>query len=151
MSSDHWVEIFSALVAFVGLLLVMVQIRDSTRQRRLESLNQVYDINRQLLSLGFSHPQLFDILTDAKNADPTWERRYLQLWLNQFSMIHSYLKHGGFDAEFQDSLERDIADFMTMQNMQRHWSRYGGFYPPSFQKMVNDILGQLEPLETSGL
>ena len=70
MTLDHFVSLFSAAISFAGLLLVVLQLRDSNRQKEAESLVELYDINRQLLSLGFSHPQLFTILEDAKNADP---------------------------------------------------------------------------------
>jgi hypothetical protein len=144
MTIDQWVALFSASTSFAGLFLVVLQLRDTAKKGSLESLVQIYDVNRQLLSLGFSHPQLFNILVDATNVDPEWERRYLQLWLNQLSLIHSYLKHGEFDREFNDGLKREIADLMTLRNMQRHWKCHGEFYPPSFQALVNDILSNLE-------
>jgi len=145
MSLDHWVAVFSASVSFVGLLLVALQLRDSTRQRELDSLVEVYDINRQLLSLGFSHPQLFTILDDAKNVDPVWERYYLQMWLNQLSLVHTYLQRSVVGGELRESLNRDLADFMIQQNMRRHWQKYGKAYPVSFQKLANDLIKDNEP------
>ena len=145
MSLDHWVSLFSTVIAFIGLLLVVKQLRDGTRQRETESLVELYDINRQLLSLGFSHPQLLDILNDAKDADPAWEQRYLQLWLNQLSLSYTYMQRSEIQAELRESMERNLVDFMTMDNMQRHWHRYGAFYPTSFQTCVNDILKKGEP------
>jgi hypothetical protein len=149
MSLDHYVSLFSAVISFTGLLLVVLQLRDSTRQRESESLVELYDINRQLLSLGFSHPQLFAILDDAKNADPVWERYYLQMWLNQLSLSHAYLQRSVVQVELKESLERNLVDFMTLDNMRRHWQRYGTFYPTSFQKCVNEILKKVEPSETA--
>lgn len=148
MTVDQGVAVFSALLSLIGLLAVAVQMRSATTQRRLETLHRMTDNNRELLSLAFAHPQLLEVLVDATIANPEWERRYLQMWLNQFSLIHSHLKHGGFDAEFLDSLERDIADFMGMKNMQRHWNAHGDFYPPSFQDLVNAILSRVEPPPT---
>jgi hypothetical protein len=145
MSLDHWVAVFSASISFAGLLLVVLQLRDNNRQRQSESLVEILDINRELLSLGFSHPQLFAILEDAKNADPVWERRYLQLWLNNFSLVHSYLTHSMLEGELRENLERDVADFMTMENIRKHWQRYGKFYPTSFRKYVDEILKKHEP------
>jgi hypothetical protein len=140
MGSDQLIAIFSACIGFFGLLLVVIQIRHSVRQRSLESLYQVYDINRELLSLGFSHPDLFKVLLDEGNVDPQWERRYLQLWLNQLSLIHTFLRHGGFDEEFQECLKREISDFMGLRNMRCHWETRGPFYPASFQKLVDGII-----------
>jgi hypothetical protein len=127
------------ILGFCGLLLVVWQLRDGQRQRESSSLVEIYDINRELLTLGFSHPQLFDVL-DGKSADPVWERRYLQLWLNQLSLIHTYLQRSVFEPELEEWLEREVADFMTLPNVQRHWQQHRPFYPASFQRMVDDML-----------
>jgi hypothetical protein len=145
MTLDHWVALFSTVISFVGLVFVAVQLRDANRQRESDSLVKIYDINRELLSLGFSHPQLFAILNDADNADPVWERRYLQLWLNQLSLIHTYLKRSTIRGELKDSLEQNVGDFMTMNNMRRQWHERGKAYPASFQKLVNDMIEKHEP------
>src|ERR1041385_9352546 len=145
MLSGQWISLFSAMVSFAGLLIVIRQLRTSNKQRELQSLVQVFDVNRQLLSLGFSHPKLFEIMADAPQADPTLERRYLQLWLNQFAMIHSYMKEAVFKRELKDSLTREVAEFFTMENMQRHWRRPGTFYPASFQHFVGDVLNKHAP------
>ncbi len=70
MPFQSYVSLFSAGISFVGLMLVLLQLRHNARQRSLDSLLKVYDINRQLLTLGFSHPKLFSILADAEDADP---------------------------------------------------------------------------------
>ena len=145
MSLDHFVSVFSAAIAFVGLFLVAVQMRNATRQREADSLVRIYDTNRELLSLGFSHPPLFAILQDAEDVDPVWERRYLQLWLNHLSLLHFYLKRSVFHAELVDSETRALAEFMTFRNMRRHWQENGEFYPESFQKRVNAMIEKGEP------
>lgn len=149
MSLDHGVALFSAFISFAGLLLVALQLRDSTKQRESESLVELYDINRQLLSLGFSHPSLFQILEDTKTADSLWEKRYLQLWFNQLSLTYTYMLRSVIQPELKESLERNVADFMLMQNAQTHWRRYGTFYPASFQNYVSQILKKIEPPVTA--
>jgi hypothetical protein len=149
MSLDHYVSIFSAVISFTGLLLVVLQLRANRRQQEMESLVEIYDINRQLLSLGFSHPKLFPIMEDAKNADPVWERRYLQLWLNQFCLIYMYLKRSVLNVELREPLERDLADFLVMQNIRNHWRQHGAFYPASFQELVNGLIQKNEPPVTA--
>ncbi len=136
---------FSNAVSLAGLLIVIWQLRLNYRQRQVQSIVQIYDVNRQLLTLGFSHPELFKIMADDENADPVLERRYLQLWLNQFAQIHSYMYESISKRELRDSLTRDIAEFFTMENMRRHWRHHGSFYPESFQKFVNDIIKKNEP------
>lgn len=151
MSLDQAIAIFSVIVAFIsaiisfaGVRLLVRQLRDTTSKREMESQFAVYDINRQLLSLGFSHPQLFDVL-DNKAVNPHSERYYLQLWLNQFAQIHAYHQRAVIRGELKDSFDRDLADFISMENARRHWQKYGQFYPTSFQNYVNDILKKVEP------
>lgn len=148
MSFDQAVSLSSALIALVGLVLVAWQLRDGNKQQELASLVEIYDINRELISLGFSHPQLFAILRDTKDADLIWERRYLQLWLNQLSLIHSYLKRSVYDAELKECLERSVADFMSMENMRNHWEKFRQFYPVSFQRMVDNCIKEGKRAET---
>jgi len=145
MSLDNYISLGSALIAFAGLFLVVLQLRDSTRQRQSESLVQVYDVNRQLLSLGFDHPQLFAALTDDQKTDPVLERRYLQLWFNHFSLVNTYLNQAALRGELGESLVSDLADFMTLKNAQQHWARYGRHYPASFQSMVKRLIETEEP------
>jgi hypothetical protein len=141
----EFISVVSPTISFIGLLLVVWQLHSNTKQRESESLVKIYDINRQLLSLGFSHPQLFAVLNDAKSADATEERYYLHLWLNQYSQVYTYLKRSIFRGELKESLERDLADFMSMANTQSYWQRYATFYPVSFQTYVNEIMKKAEP------
>jgi hypothetical protein len=142
---SEFVPFFSPAISLAGFLVVIYQLRRNSTQRELDSLVKIYDINRQLLTLGFSHPQLFQVLADAENVDPVWERRYLQLWLNQFSLLHSYMYESFFKRELKESLTREIADFFGTENMQRHWRHHGSFYPQSFQDFVNDLRKKNEP------
>ena len=151
MLLEQWVSIFSASISFVGLIFVAVQLRDANRQRESESLVKIYDINRELLSLGFSHPKLFAILNDEQNADPIWERYYLQMWLNQLSLIHTYLQDSVVRPELRESLIVALTEFMTAENMRRHWKAKGRFYPASFQKLVTGIIEKAEPPEAAQL
>ena len=148
MTIDQWVATFSASVSFAGLLMVALQLREGNRQRQLESQIQLYDINRELISMGFSHPQLFRILEDAEGVNPTLERRYLQLWLNQLALIQSFQASGGFRKDVEASFDADLRDMVMMSNMRRQWERFGKYYPASFQRMVNDILDEAGDEET---
>lgn len=149
MSFDQIVSLSSAFIAFAGLLLVAWQLRDGNKQQELASLVEIYDTNRELISLGFSHPQLFAILADTKDADLVWERRYLQLWLNQLSLINFYLRRSVCDNELKECLERSVTDFMLMENMRSHWEKYRQFYPASFQRMVDDCTKNVKPTEAT--
>ena len=132
------------LLTFVGLVFVAMQMRDGNRQRKIESQIRLYDINRELISLGFSKPELFEVLKDEKKADPTMERWYLQLWLNQLSLFHSLKTAGVLQKDYQESVEHDLLDMFGMSNMRRHWQEFEQFYPASFRRSVNDILHEAE-------
>jgi hypothetical protein len=130
------------LLTFAGLLFVAWQMRDANKQSKLESQIRLQDVNRELVSLGFSRPELFEVLKDGKNVDPNAELYYLQLWLNQFCLFDALSKSGNLKPDVRESLEVDFRDMMGMENMRRHWKKFGKFYPASFQELVNDILNE---------
>ena len=145
MSLDHFVSIFSAIISFIGLIFVGIQLRDGTRQQRSQSLVEIYGMNRELIALGFTHPQLFDVLEDKKHADPVLERRFLQLWFAYFSLVNGYVNQSIVKGDLKESLVRDLTDFLTLHNARQHWESYGNFYPDSFQALVSNILKKDEP------
>lgn len=130
------VAAISALISFVSLFLVVFQLHQNTEQRRLESILAIYDINQRLIALGFEKPELFKVLQDAPDVDALWERHYLQLWLNQIAVIHFIESRGLVPAELRKGFHADIADFLAMGNLQRHWVRNQQFYPDSLRKFV---------------
>jgi hypothetical protein len=146
----------SAVIAFVGLLpmfiqlrLVVAQLRATARQQEADSLVKLYGTNRELISLGFPHPELFGVLRDAKNVDPVFEQHYLQLWINHLAMIHHYLQRSVFDRDLQDYLERETADFMTLENARDYWREKGAAFSDSFQAHINGFIKEGEPHEAA--
>lgn len=143
-------DYFSAtalIVSAISLSLVLVQLHDTIAQRKIDANIRISDINRELVTLGFSHPVLFDILR-GETTDPVLERRYLQLWFNQFLLIYTYQARGLFGAEHRKSLGRDIRDFLKFQNVQRHWREFRQYYPSSFQQFVGSLLPDFEQAES---
>lgn len=130
------------LLTFVGLLFVAWQMRDGNKQRKMDSQIRLYEINRELISLGFEKPELFEVLKDGEKIDHNLERRYLQLWLNQLSLIFSLKATGALQKDYQESCERDLRDMFELASMRRHWRAFGKYYPASFRKAVNDILDE---------
>ena len=128
------------LLTFAGLLFVAWQMRETNKQSKLESQIRLYDINRDLISLGFSKPELFKILQDEKGVDATLQRRYLQVWLNQLCLVDTFKRSGEFTKDVGESFDTDLRDMMLLENMRHHWQAYGKYYPASFQESINDIL-----------
>lgn len=144
MNSDI-VAAVSALFSFISLLLVVLQLRQNTEQRRLESVLSIYDVNRHLIALGFENPELFKVLQDGTDIDPTMERRYLQLWLNQIAIIHFLESRGLIAPELGEGFNADIAGFLAMENMQRHWQRHKRLYPASLRAALDALIPTASP------
>jgi len=70
MTIDQWLSASLDVISFLGFVVVIIQLRDSNRQAKLESQIRLYDINRELIAMGFSKPELFEVLKDEKKADP---------------------------------------------------------------------------------
>lgn len=138
LTLDQYVTLFSALLSFAGWLLVVWQLRDGNAQRRVESLLQISSVNREIVSLGFAYPELFQIL-DGKKANPTFEKHFLQLFLNQFTVIHAFQQRKTLPPDLLEGLVRDIRDFMAQPNMHRHWQQTRQFYPTSFQEFIDEL------------
>ena len=139
MAHFDYVSAAALVVSAISLSFVLLQLYDSLTQRRIDASIRISDINRELVALGFSHPTLFSIL-NGETADPKIERRYLQLWFNQFLLIYTYQTRGLFQREHRESLGRDIGDFLKLQNMQAHWREFRQYYPTPFQDFVNALL-----------
>ena len=147
MSEITWaslVPLASASISFVGLLLVFVQLRRGSKQREAQSLVQILDINRQLLTLGFSHPDLFKVLHDEPGVDAQREEHYMQLWFNQLSLAHFFLKQAALDPEFKECLLADFGYILEGANFRRHWKERRIYYPASFQKVIDDLVKEKE-------
>jgi hypothetical protein len=138
------VAILSAFMSFASVLLVVLELRHNRQQRRLDSILCVYEINRELISLGFDHPELFKVLQDAPDVEPSVERRYLQLWLNQIAAIHFLMSHGLLPKVVSVNLWADVAGFFKMDNMRRHWASVRGVYPTSLQVVLDDAVRAAE-------
>ena len=70
---------------------------------------------------------------------------YLQLWLNQAALVHSFIHHKAFDQDVQESFKRDIHDVMNMDNMKAHWQKVEKYYPASFQEFIKKLQSKAGP------
>jgi hypothetical protein len=136
----EWKLSLDTLVAFAGFLVVAWQLWKANRQSKLDSEIRMLDSNRELIALGFDKPELFKVLKDTGEADSEMEQRYLQLWLNQFSMFYSLKSAGEMQRDFEEACQRDIHDMFQKKNMRRHWGIFGKFHPASFQNWIEAII-----------
>lgn len=136
---EYWANIISSLISFAGLVFVGVQLMRDAKNREIQSVIEIYDINRDLITLGFSQPELFKVLKGADIQDAELQQRYLQLWINQMAPINVFLKQAAIKGELKESLLTDQAEFFELPNVKKHWGSFGKFYPKSFQKTVADL------------
>lgn len=141
MDGFNYFAAVSMTVSFFSLMVVIVQLGELIKQRRAEAVGKIFDINRQLITLGFSNPELFGILHDEPGSDPRLERAYLQLWLNQIVQIFYTQQRGFLAADLRVSLEADARDLLKQENLQRHWRLCRQFYPASFQTYLDTLAG----------
>jgi hypothetical protein len=149
ISLDTIFTVAGLVLSFIGLRFVAIQIRGANRQqevanheRKIESQIRMHEINRELISMGFDKPELFEVLNDTGKVDHEVERRYLQLWLNQLSMFYSLKTAGDMQKDFAESCDRDLRNMFKKANMRRHWKDVEAYYPVSFQNAVNAIIDE---------
>lgn len=144
MLDQTLVSLFQTGVSFTGLMMVFVQLRRGTKQRETQSLIEIFNINRHLLTLGFSNPDLFTVLRDGDGVDPAREEHYLQLWSNQMWLIHTFLVQSALTGEIKESLLHSISHFAGHSNFRRYWRENCGFYPTSFRELVAAFIKERE-------
>ncbi len=126
-------------ITFCTVLFLYVQVRLFSRQLKLESLIRLKENNREILALGFDHPELFNVL-NGKDVEPEMEKRYLQLWLNQMDIVWHAQHTGLLFRQDAEALRKDTADFFMLPSMQKHWILVRGYYPSGFQVYIDGII-----------
>src|SRR5437016_6124612 len=100
MSRETLNLVISGAALFVSLatfLFVVVQVRAYLRQLRFDSLSRILETNRELLVIGFEHPDLLSVLEGEPLQDSRRQKRYLQLWINQMNMMWIAQQNGMID------------------------------------------------------
>lgn len=135
---SEWVAVVSVVIAVASLA---VHLRLNLKQSRANALIQIYANNRDLLSMGFDHPQLLKVLSNGQEED--FSRRYLQMWVNHMSLLFQLQKQGSLTREQWQAFELDIRDLMQIPAMETHWQPRGEFYPADFRNFIDGVLVQI--------
>jgi len=150
MEISEYIAVISTVISLTSLAVVVIELRHNRGQSKTSALIQIYDINRQLLSLGFSNPELFKIIGSGSESEEEYGRRYLQLWLNQMALIHHLNQRGLFTEPQWNSLRADIDYFLTIPKMREHWKAYRRYYPGDFQIFLDQTVKQIENTKKAG-
>ena len=142
------IAVTSTAVSLASLLIVFWELRAGRKQKKATALIQVYDINRQLMSMGFDKPALFAAIGSDTREDEI-QRRYLQLWLNQIALIVELRNQRLFSSAQWESLETDIAYFVENPRFRRDWPKFRRFYPRHFQAFLDAKIADVEKTEAA--
>ncbi len=129
--------------ALAGIGLTLVQLHFFRRQLQLEALIQIMDSNREIVSLGFEHPDLWHALEAADGSllaeEAATRRRYLQLWTNHMQVIWAAWRLGLVSGSEWQAYRLDLAEFLRSPALQAHWASVARYYPREFQRLVGRL------------
>ncbi len=131
---------FALAIALASALFARSQVRLYSRQLKLGVIVEMIAMNRALVSLGFSDPDLFDALDGQRIASPARARRYMQLWLNQAAFMYQALRMETLDDTFWPAVQKDIELLVSNPNMQEHWRAVCQYYDPAFRSVVEEAI-----------
>ncbi len=133
-------------MSLVSLAVVFWELRQGRKQSRTSALIQIYDINRQLLGMGFDRPEFFCVIGGTSGEEET-VRRYLQLWLNQIALIVHLNEQGLLTRSQWHSLEVDIECLFETSELKNLWSELRPFYPEPLSSFLDDKVAAIEAKE----
>ena len=134
--------------ALAGITLTLVQLHLFRRQLKLEALIQIMDSNREIVSLGFEHPDLWRALDCQDRAvlaeEATTQRRYLQLWTNHMQVMWAAWRLGLVSGSEWQAYRLDLAEGLKSPALRAHWESVARYYPREFQRLVTRLSGSVK-------
>jgi hypothetical protein len=132
--SAHWVSILETLSVFFAA----VEIRASTKSRRLSNLFILTESHRQIWSLPLEIPSLGRILSKTRNmsSEPlTFEQEeFLNLVFLHLKASYEALKDGlPID---RDAIVRDVRDFFVLPSTIAMWRKAESYFEPGFRDFI---------------
>ncbi|MFT6238007.1 MAG: hypothetical protein ACJAQT_000076 [Akkermansiaceae bacterium] len=143
MEYSEWI---ATTMSLVSLAVVFWELRQGRKQNRTGALIQIYDINRQLLGMGFDRPEFFCAIGGTSGEGET-VRRYLQLWLNQIALIVHLNDQGLLTRSQWHSLEVDIECLFETSELKNLWSDFRPFYPEPLRSFLDGKVAAIEAKE----
>ncbi len=133
-------------MSLVSLAVVFWELRQGRKQNRTSALIQIYDINRQLLGMGFDRPEFFRVI-GGKGGEGETARRYLQLWLNQIALIVHLNEQGLLTRSQWASLDADIESLFKNSELKTLWGEFSPFYPEPLRSFLDKKVAAIEAKE----
>lgn len=148
IGATGWAQLVNAgglFAAAAGIALTLAQLGLFRRQLKLDALIKIMDSNRQIVSLGFEHPDVWSSLEGETSALQVEEamarRRYLQLWTNHMQIMWAAQQLGLVSEGEWQAYRQDLSEFLRSPSLQEHWRNVARFYPEGFRELVSELSG----------
>lgn len=146
------VSLVALAASVISVLYVYVQVKTHKRQQQMDFHIRLIEINRELLNMGFEHPELLTLLRGEEIGDKDKQTRFIQMWVNQSLIMWMGKEHGIIGDDAWYSLRKDIATFVNRPPMKAHWQEVAPYYIPAFANFMNGLVqAQQEAPEKPGL
>jgi hypothetical protein len=147
------ISLLALAISLISVVYVYVQVKAQARQQQMDFHVRLIEINRELLRMGFDHPELLTLLRGEEIADKDKQTRFIQMWINQSLIMWLGKEQGTIGDDAWYSLRRDIATFINRPPMKIHWQQVAPYYIPAFANFMNGLVRAQEekPEESTSL
>ncbi|GHC12029.1 DUF6082 family protein [Cerasicoccus arenae] len=128
------------IAALAGFFVLVWELRRGVRQMRFQAVLEIYKTNRELIQLALDDPDLMAVLEGREEVDSTKERRYLQMWLNQMTMVYLGWRNRFLPRSSWEGLRRDIQESSQSPNVRKLWNQLSPYYDEEFQKFMTEMI-----------
>ena len=146
-------ETLGAIAVIATLAYLAVQVRHLKSQLHMSSLKDQAEIFANVTNAVTTSPVLATALSKADRDEPleTWERRmvngYFITWMNAFELLYNQEMEGALAID-DLSIHSVLSAFMRNESWARQfWDENRDYWPSSFQKMVDNELDRLDPVQ----
>jgi sRNA-binding carbon storage regulator CsrA len=137
------IQSFSLILSLGTLIVISVQLYYFTNQLRIRSHIDILNINRDIISIGIENPHLLDTFKEENihNKKKEQKRRYVQLFMNQMSIIWKAYRLGLYDEAEWRAAKKDMQEMAESEIFMEKWRSSRNFYNEEFADFVDEISG----------
>ena len=146
-------EVIAAAAVVFSLIYVARQVRESTRQARLSSIQALYAQMQAAGSLTASDPDIARIFIDGLEGGMASLDKYDAIQFGQLSThvfkayeeAYYYMKEGVIEESRLRGFERSLLGVVTHRGFQDWWTTYRALFDPDFQAHLDSRIRELDP------
>lgn len=143
--AKDYVIVLPIVISCIAITLTLIQLSLLRRQLHLDALIKIVQSNRELMTMGFEKPALWEFFkgkweTVTDEAAKEQRRRYFQLWLNHMHVIWKAREVGLYDMHEWNCTRDDMADFFRLEPFRAHWHEVQRFYPEPFRREMRELI-----------